>query len=107
MTAMCLQKQSVQSVNVQGNILTRIQTKLMEIRLRLILLFLMFGTGAVPSFAQVELTVDTDALFTQANTWIGVFDDVYAIGIGISIAIAVLSLIGYLIVKALKSAGKG
>ena len=55
-----------------------------------------------PTFAQspVPIVVDTNAIFTSANTWIEVFSPIMAIGIGISIALAILTFIGYQIIKA-------
>jgi hypothetical protein len=57
---------------------------------------------AVPAFAQtpVPIEVDTNAIFTSANTWIEVFAPIMAIGIGISIALAILTFIGAQIIKA-------
>ena len=57
---------------------------------------------AVPTFAQtpVPIVVDTNQIFTQTNTWIAVFAPILAIGIGISIALALLTFIGQQIVKA-------
>lgn len=59
---------------------------------------------SVPAFAQtpVPIVVDTNAIFTQANSWITVFAPILAIGIGISIALAILTFIGQQILKAFK-----
>jgi ABC-type spermidine/putrescine transport system permease subunit I len=61
-------------------------------------LILMFATA--PSFAQVTLSVPTDTIFTEANNWIAIFAPIFAIGIGISIAIAILTFVGKQITKA-------
>ncbi len=54
------------------------------------------------SFAQVAITVDTDAIFTEVNTWISTFLPIVAIGIGISVALAILTFIGKQIVSAFR-----
>lgn len=66
----------------------------------------MFVLAAVPAFAQeptqVPIVVDTNAIFTQTNNWIAVFAPIVAIGIGIAIALAILTFIGAQILKAFK-----
>jgi hypothetical protein len=59
---------------------------------------------AVPAFAQtpVPLEIDTNQLFSSTNTWIAVFLPIMAIGIGISIALALLTFIGQRIIAAFK-----
>lgn len=66
-----------------------------------ILALLLTGASA---FAQSSNTivVDTAPIFQQANNWIAIFGPIIAIGVGISIAIAVLTFIGNQIVKAFK-----
>jgi len=56
--------------------------------------------NALSVFAQVAITIDTDVIFTEANTWITVFTPIVAIGIGIAIALAILRFIGKQIVSA-------
>jgi hypothetical protein len=61
--------------------------------------FLALATAA-PAYAQatpVPLTIPTDVIFTESNNWISVFAPVAAIGIGISIALAVLGYLGKMI----------
>ena len=60
----------------------------------------------VQSFAQVTLTIPTDEIFESTNTWMTTFAPILSIGFGISIAIAVLTLIGHMIVNALKTSGR-
>lgn len=62
---------------------------------------------AVPPTAipPVQLTVDTNQLFTSANNWISNLMPVLAIGIGITIAIAILTFVGAQIIKAFKNPG--
>lgn len=62
---------------------------------------LMFGQ-AKTAFAQstpVALEIPTDIIFTEANNWIATLAPVAAIGIGISIATAVLGYVGLMIIK--------
>ncbi len=63
---------------------------------------------SVPAFAQtpVPIVVDTNEIFTQANNWIEVFAPILAIGIGISIALAILTFIGQQILKAFRGSGR-
>lgn len=67
----------------------------------LVVVVLALGIGAV-TFAQtpVPIVVDTNAIFTQTNNWIEVFAPIVAIGVGISIALAILTFIGNQILKA-------
>lgn len=60
---------------------------------------------SIPAFAQtpVPIVVNTNVIFTQANSWITVFAPIMAIGIGIAIAIAILTFVGQQILKAFKS----
>ena len=58
-----------------------------------------FAQTATPVPTPVLLAIPTDVLFTSANNWIATFAPIAAIGIGISIAIAVLGYIGVMIVK--------
>lgn len=56
------------------------------------------------SFAQtpVPLNVDTNAIFTSTNDWLTVFTPIIAIGVGISIALALLTFIGNQIIRAFR-----
>ncbi|MCK6581289.1 MAG: hypothetical protein L6Q98_24630 [Anaerolineae bacterium] len=58
----------------------------------------------LPTFAQTPIAIDipTDVIFTEANNWIETFAPIAAIGIGISIAIAVLGYLGSVVVKAFR-----
>lgn len=71
---------------------------------RLMLVFVLAFSLSAVAFAQtpVPITIDTNELFTSANTWIETFLPIMAIGIGISIALAILSFIGVQIVKAFR-----
>ena len=49
-----------------------------------------------------NLQIPTTTIFNEANSWIQVFAPIAAIGIGISIAIAVLGYVGKMIVSAFR-----
>lgn len=51
----------------------------------------------------VPLDIPTDVIFTETNNWIATFAPIAAIGIGITIAIAVLAYIGKMIASAFRS----
>lgn len=57
---------------------------------------------AVPTSAPVVLTLPTGLIFSETNNWMETFAPVAAIGIGITIALAVLAYLGKLIVGAFK-----
>jgi hypothetical protein len=72
---------------------------------QLVLLTIVVLVMAAPAFAQstpVPIVVDTNEIFTQTNTWIEVFLPIIAIGVGISVALAILTFIGNQIVKAIR-----
>lgn len=54
------------------------------------------------SFAQtpVPLVVPTNDIFESVNTWLEVFAPIVAIGVGIAIALAILTFIGKQILQA-------
>jgi hypothetical protein len=62
---------------------------------------------SVPAFAQtpVPIVVDTNAIFTSVNSWIVTFVPIVAIGLGIAIALAILTFIGNQILKAFRGGG--
>ncbi len=64
---------------------------------------------SVPTFAvtPVPLVIDTNDIMTQTNSWIGTFSPIIAIGIGMSLALAILSFIGYTMISAFKGRGAG
>lgn len=67
----------------------------------------MLAMSAVVAFAQtpVPIEIDTNAIFTSANTWITSFTPIFAIGIGIGIALAILTFVGAQIIKAFRGGG--
>jgi hypothetical protein len=72
---------------------------------QLVLLAIVVLVMVAPAFAQetpVPIVVDTNEIFTQTNTWIEVFLPIIAIGVGISVALAILTFIGNQIVKAIR-----
>lgn len=62
------------------------------------------AAAAGPSLAQtqVPLEIPTDVIFTETNTWIETFAPIAAIGIGITVALAVLGYLGKMIAGAFK-----
>ena len=73
-------------------------------------LLLMLALSAVSVFAQtatpVTITFDTNELLTASNSWISTFTPIFAISIGIAVAVAILTFIGMQILKAFRSPGK-
>lgn len=61
-------------------------------------------TLAMPSFAQsLQLDVDVQPLFDNANQYIPTFMSIYGIPFGIAIAFAIVGLIGGAIVSAIRN----
>jgi len=76
--------------------------------LKSLALFVFLAALALPTLAQestaepsIEIPINT--IFDEANVWIEVFAPILAIGIGISIALAILAFVGKEIVDAFKS----
>lgn len=64
----------------------------------------MFGRAGV-TFAQTDtptITIPTDVIFSETNNWIETFAPISAIGIGITVAVAVLGYLGKTIAGAFK-----
>ena len=60
---------------------------------------------AVPSFAQatpIALDIPVDTIFESTNSWMTTFAPIAAIGIGITLALAILGFIGATVAKAFK-----
>jgi hypothetical protein len=55
----------------------------------------------------VAISIDTDTLFTSINEWITNLMPVLSIGMAIGIAIAIITFIGYQILKAFSGATGG
>jgi len=68
--------------------------------------FSMMMMIAVPGFAQtpVPITIDTNSLLSQINTWTSSLDDIIFLGTAIAIAIALLGFIGKQILRAFQGA---
>lgn len=64
----------------------------------------MLVVGVVSAAAQtpVPLDIPTDVIFSETNNWLTTFAPIAAIGIGITIALAVLGYLGKMIVSAFK-----
>lgn len=71
-------------------------------RLLLVLGLMLAVAGSAFAQTPVPIIVDTNPIFQQANNWIAIFGPIIAIGVGISIAIAILTFIGNQIIKAFK-----
>ncbi len=63
------------------------------------------GIQSVAAQTPVPITIDTNGLFTQVNTWTSSLDDVIFVGVAISIALAILTFIGSQIIKAFRGGG--
>lgn len=63
---------------------------------------LAFAAGPSLAQTQVPLEIPTDVIFTETNTWIETFAPIAAIGIGITVALAVLGYLGKMIAGAFK-----
>jgi uncharacterized membrane protein len=71
-------------------------------RNRVAMLFAALMAMTAVSFAQtpVPLVVPTNDIFESVNTWLEVFAPIVAIGVGIAIALAILTFIGKQILQA-------
>lgn len=91
-----LKKLNLDAANVGG--------KMVQMAALALLLGAMLLAQASPSFAQtatpVPLNIPTNAIFSETNNWMATFAPVAAIGIGISIALAVLGYLGKMIKSA-------
>jgi hypothetical protein len=54
------------------------------------------------SHASTAISIDTDVLFGSVNTWISTFLPIFAIGLGIAIALAIISIVGDSILQGLR-----
>lgn len=68
---------------------------------RYVILVMIMAMSAMTAFAQtaVPLSIDVNAIFTQTNSWMDALMPVFAIGAGITIAIAIITLVVTQIVK--------
>lgn len=66
--------------------------------------------GIIPAFAQtptmVPLEIPVNVVLSSTNTWMNTFAPILAIGTGIAIAIAVLTLFGDKIIAGLRGGGR-
>jgi hypothetical protein len=65
-----------------------------------LLLLQVIAAAAQTATPVPSLDIPTDVIFDEANTWIVTFAPIAAIGIGITIALAVLGYIGKMIAQA-------
>lgn len=82
--------------------LLRFKSKAQRKLYMLLIMLFIFVVNVVSAFAQVTLNIDTDPIFTEANSWITTFTPIVAIGIGISIALAILTFVGNKIIEAFR-----
>lgn len=69
---------------------------------RIAMLMALIIGSSLTAFAQtpVPLVVPTNEIFTSVNQWLQVFAPIVAIGVGIAIALAILTFIGKQILNA-------
>lgn len=60
------------------------------------------NTPIPPSATPVALTIPVNEIFSQTNTWMTSLGPVVALGIGISVALAILTFIGKQIISAFR-----
>ena len=72
-------------------------------QLRVFVMMCILVIAQAQSFAQSTIEFNTDELITQSNSWITTFLPILAIPFGISIALALITLVGGLIVGALRN----
>jgi len=72
-------------------------------QLRVFVMMCILVIAQAQAFAQSTIEFDTDELITQSNSWITTFLPILAIPFGISIALALITLVGGLIVGALRN----
>jgi len=75
-------------------------------QLKVLVVLALFVLAVVPAFAQVQLTIPTDEIFTQTNTWMVALAGVVTIGPAIAIAIALIMFIANSILNALRGTGR-
>lgn len=66
---------------------------------------LVFAGALMPqlvSHASTAITIDTDVLFGSVNDWIATFLPIFAIGLGIAIALAIIAIVGDSILQGLR-----
>ena len=67
-----------------------------------VVLALLLSLSVMPSFAQ-SIDFDATVLISQVNVWITIFLPILSIGMGISIAIALVEKVGSSILNAFRS----
>jgi hypothetical protein len=66
----------------------------------LLLLLAMAGSVQAQTATPVVITIDTNVIFSSANSWIENFISIFAISIGVALAIAVLTFLYYQLSRA-------
>lgn len=70
-----------------------------------IVAFAQTNTPIPPTATIVPISINTNGLLTQINTWTASLDDIVFLGVAIAIAIAILTFIGVQVLKAFKGSG--
>ncbi len=77
-------------------------TKFIPVMIAALALLVLFGHANV-THAQTAIEIPTDTIFEETNNWIETFAPIAAIGIGITVALAVLGYLGKMIASAFKA----
>ncbi len=83
----------------------RLAAALKEKAVAILAMALLIAAGLMPQFAShasVAITIDTDVLFGSVNDWIATFLPIFAIGLGIAIALAIIAIVGDSILMGLR-----
>ncbi|MCU0463213.1 MAG: hypothetical protein MUF38_01445 [Anaerolineae bacterium] len=72
----------------------------------IVALFIMSMSAVAFAQTPVPIIVDTNQIFTSTNNWITTFIPIMSIGLGIGIALAILTFIGREILKAFRGGGR-
>lgn len=96
----------VRAIGVKAkNALRSVALKLQQHVLAIVATAVAIASVLMPQFAShasVAITIDTDVLFGSVNTWISTFLPIFAIGLGIAIALAIIAIVGDSILMGLR-----
>jgi hypothetical protein len=89
-------------ITMAGKLAKAVRGAASSTRNRIAMLMAALMAMTAVSFAQtpVPLVVPTNDIFESVNTWLEVFAPIVAIGVGIAIALAILTFIGKQILQA-------
>ena len=83
----------------------RLKAALLSHWVQILVAGLMIAVVLMPqlaSHASTAITIDTDVLFGSVNDWISTFLPIFAIGLGIAIALAIIAIVGDSILMGLR-----